>query len=259
MTFKSDQSSNLQKRLLWIGGAIVIVLLALFFVRSNQTGAVEINPPNNVPANVFVDKNSEDPLQSTSSSATYEVGNGEHEILVASDGYWPWKEDVEITDGETVELAPFLVSRSSQRVSQMPDELTQSLTEAENAPVAASSSPILSDDENIRVFVNNDTNIIAQWTQDPSSAPDYFNCHEGTCGVSVYNAETPVTQVEFYPNQDNAIIFATGVGVFAIEIDPTGSTQNFQPVARGVQNPVFTLQSNTALVQTANGITATEL
>lgn len=255
----SQEKNKKQKRLLWVIGAITVVLITLFFVNQNSGGnnAVQINPTGGTPS-VFIDRERVNALQSTSSPTTYNLSDGTHQILIAQDGYWPWSDSVSVSGGETVEVSPFLIEESGRQVIQAASDVTNGLSTAQQQSVPTPDSPITSDDGNIRVFVDNNTNIIAQWTAGTSSAPDYFNCYEGVCGVSVYDNQ-PIRQVEFYPDRNDVIFFATDSGVYAIEIDPSGETQNFQPVAQSISNPVFTIRNDNIFVSSNGRITVSDI
>jgi hypothetical protein len=199
-----------------------------------------------------------DPELSTTSPSTYEVTSGLQQIIVAHDGYWPWSQEVEVKPGETVQINPFLIEQSSQQVIQTTTEIEEELKNARLKDTPRAENPIISDNDSIRVFVDGDTNIIAQWNQGTSTAPNFFNCYEGTCGVSVFN-KLPVQQIEFYPGRDDVIFFATPTGVFAMEIDPSGETQNFQPIAESVRNPSFTIKDGSIYVSYGDRIILSDI
>jgi hypothetical protein len=54
-------------------------------------------------------------------------------------------------------------------------------------------------------------------------------------------------------------VFANSRGVFAIELDATGPTQNFQPVVDATDSPHFYLQDDTVFVRSPRQVTATKL
>lgn len=259
MTYIKKQQKNRRKKLFWIIGGIIIILAILFLIQRNDAAdsTISISPLDDT-ASVYIDRSSVSPITSTSSPTTYDVSAGSRQILIAREGYWPWSQQVDVADGETVEIEPFLIEENGRRVLQTTEEITSSLAEAQSAPVPSSESPVLSDNEDIRVYVDNETNIIAQWTGSTSTAPTFFDCYEGTCGVSVIN-QAPIRQIEFYPGRDDVIFFATNTGVYAIEIDPRGETQNFQPVVESVQNPIFTISDGNIFVLSGSRITVSDI
>lgn len=252
MPYTQQQIKTKKQKMAWVIGGIIVILLGLFFFQSGNENSIVAIAPTGSPSSVFIDRDRKKPLQSTSSPTEYSVGSGEHQVLVAEDGHWPWSDNVTVSFGQTTNASPFLIEQTGRRVIQTTSAVREALASAQQEAVPDSDNPIISPDQNIRVFVTDETNIIAQWTAGTSSAPDYFSCREGTCGVSVYN-QAPVSQIAFYPNRSDVIFFATDVGVYAIEINPTGETQNFQPVAEGVQRPAFTIQDNNIFVLSSNG------
>ncbi|MEX2514836.1 MAG: PEGA domain-containing protein [Candidatus Paceibacterota bacterium] len=227
------------------------------FQRGEENGVISITPTGQK-ASVFINRSSMKPLQSTSSPTTYEVSSGSHQVLVAQDNYWPWSQQITIGPGETIGIEPFLIEQSSRQVLQTTEEIRSNLMAARDEPIPSQESPLLSENEDIRVYVDGETNIIAQWNRSTSTAPDFFHCHEDTCGVSVFN-QLSINQIEFYPGRDDVIFFATPSGVFAMEINPSGETQNFQPVVESVRNPSFTTSDGNIFVLYGDRITVSDI
>lgn len=250
---KKHNNKN-QTKFIWIAAGIVAVLILLFFLQSDSNSSViSITPPGGTAA-VYIDRETVSPITSTSTPTTYKVSPGSHQVLVARDGYWPWGQQIDVAEGETVNVNPFLIEESGSRVLETPSAVTNALQEARNSSVPTTDAPELSPSGDIRVFIDSETNIIAQWTGSTSTAPSYFDCHEGTCGVSVFN-QLPVRQIAFYPDRDDVIFFATDTGVYAIEIDPRGENQNFQPVEESIQSPVFTIANQQIFILSGERIT----
>lgn len=258
MTNFEKQKKNKRTKLIWSAVGIIIVLVLLFFARSDETAStISIAPPG-APATVYIDRSTVSPITSTTSPATYNVSPGSKQVLVARDGYWPWSQRVDVPEDETVELRPFLIEESGRRVLQTTNEITAALSEAQTQSPPTADAPVMSPSGDIRTYVDSETNIIAQWTAGTSSAPAYFDCHEGTCGVSVFN-QAPVRQIDFYPDRDDVIFFATDTGVYAIDVNPRDETQNFQPVVEGVRNPVFTISDGNIFVLSGERITVSDI
>lgn len=258
MTNFEKQKKNKRTKLIWSAVGIIIVLVLLFFARSDGTAStISITPPG-APATVYIDRSTVSPITSTTSPATYGVSPGSKQILVARDGYWPWSQQIDIPEDETVELHPFLIEKSGRRVLQTTSEITSALQDAQLEAVPTTNAAALSPSGDIRVFVDNGTNIIAQWTGSTTTAPGFLDCHENTCGVSVFN-QAAVRQIEFYPDRDDVIFFATDTGVYAIDVNPRDETQNFQPVVEGVRNPVFTISDGNIFVLSGERITVSDI
>jgi len=255
---KQKNNTGKKRKLIWSIAVVAVVLLIIFiFQGKNENGVISIAPTGQE-ASVFLNRSSVKPLQSTSSPTTYEVSSGSYQVLIAHDNYWPWSQQIEVASGETVEIQPFLIQQSVSQVINAETEIRESLLATNGQTIPRTDSPLISYNEDVRVFIDGETNIIAQWNQSTSTAPAFFNCYEGTCGVSVFN-RLPVEQIEFYPGRDDVIFFATSNGVFAMEIDPSGETQNFQPVVERVQNPSFTTNNGRIYVLYGDRIIASDI
>jgi hypothetical protein len=252
------ETNQKQRQFIWATVGIIVVLLVLFFVNQNSgpDSSIEITPIGSS-ADVFIDRNRTTSLERYRPT-TYQVNTGRHQIIVAKDGYWPWTDSLATESSEVKTLHPFLIEQTGQRAIQVPTSITDDLAAKQQQLAPTADSPITSPDGNIKIFVDNETNIIAQWTTGTSTAPDYFNCRAGICGVSVYNNQ-PVLDISFYPERSDVIFFATNTGVYAIEVDPSSDTQNFQPVAENVSNPLFVFDNNRIFVSTNGRVTVSEI
>lgn len=257
------EGNSQKKRLILLVLAVLVIVVVLFFVQNSTSGNLQINfSADTTPPQVYIDRTSKSPDQTSDSSATYELSTGEHEVIVATNNSWPWMDEVTISAGTTTAINPILIPKNQVQVANPQEAITQSLSRAQTAVVPTSEQSLLSPNEMIRTFVDNGTNIIAQWAGATSSAPDYFNCEFGSCEISVYNRGEEINQLAFYPERSDALIFATESGVFVIEINPsqTGSgIQNIQPVIQNVQTPTFAVLNNRIFVRFADSIIASEL
>jgi hypothetical protein len=238
MTAYKIPEKSKSKKIAAIFAAIVIVILALFFFRSQSSQKITINPVGTT-ADVYINETKKSSLPATRAK-TYRISESDSQVLVASPNHYPWTETVSLQPGEEVTLTPFLLARTPETTQDIPDNITADLKTSPSVPT--STGVLVSEAGNTTVFVDpeNQSNIIAQWTDEPASAPDFYDCFEGTCGVSVYNNQ-PVRQLAFYPGRSDVIIFATDSAVYALEIDPSG-TQNAQIVAENITNPVFAIE-----------------
>jgi len=237
MTAYKVPEKSKSKKIAAIFGAIVIVILALFFFRNRSSQQITINPVGTT-ADVYINETKKSSLATR--AKTYRVSESDSQVLVASSNHYPWTETVSLQPGEEVTLTPFLLARTPKTTQNVPENITANLKASPSVPT--STGTLVSDSGNTTVFVDpeNRSNIIARWTDEPASAPDFYDCFEGTCGVSVYNNQ-PVRQLAFYPERSDVIIFATDSAVYALEIDPS-DTQNAQIVAENISNPVFAIE-----------------
>lgn len=237
---------------------VIVLIIALFFINQKfgPNSMLEITPVGSS-ASVFIDRSRTDALN-PNSATIYNVSAGSHQVLVARDRYWPWTDSITTEAGKTSLVAPFLISEAGRRVVQVPGNIAAALVSKQSQAAPSATDPVISPDGSIQVYVDNGTNIIAQWTAEASSALEYFNCFEGTCGVSVYNNQ-PVSDIAFYPGRSDVIFFSTDSGVYAIEINPSENTQNFQPVVENVSNPVFVLGDGSIFVSVNGRVTVSEI
>lgn len=252
-----NTSVRKKRILLVVAIAAVVIITGLVLLKNNTTAEITVIPTGHA-GTVFIDKKTQGQLPATS-SATFQVSPGSREVLVSAENTYPWQETVDAPAGTTTTVSPFLVPRNPQPIRDLPERVTTRLeqiraTDDSTALQSASSS-------SVRLFVNEDTNLIAQWRGSSSTAPSFYNCHQGTCGVSVFqSSDQPITQVNFYPGRSDVAVFATRTGVFAIEIDPTGETQNFQPITSSRAGPHFVItQDGSIIIQSDNRVTATQL
>ena len=178
------------------------------------------------------------------------VAPGPHSIIIASDTLWPWKKDTLVTSGEESELFPFLVSKSvsGEIITQSdPDygALRNSIL-SEQLPTTA--SPLLSSSSLVEVW-SDQNNIFARWNGADNSIPSFFCNDDNECSslVKVLESESVVRNIDFYKDRDDVLLIALQDGVFALEIDKRGTTQNFQPVYKGTSEPVFSTKDSTSI------------
>lgn len=235
-----------------IGAVLVIAGLVLF--RDSSTAQLTVNSTGER-AQVFINQSRQERLSATGSDQ-YQIPNSPTDVLVNTPESYPWRTTVEPSADDSTRIAPFLVPQESQQLQQVPEDVRERMKElAENPPTTAESEP-----GNKKLFVDHQNRLTLEWTAASSSMPEYIRCQENGCGAIVFdNADHPITQVSFYPGRSDVGIFATTRGVYAIEIDPTGETQNFQPIASNLTNPHFLLSGRVILIRSDESVTATQL
>jgi len=253
-TSSQESNTNLQKTLITAILITAVVVIALFVFRESSTAEIVINPTSR-DGQVFVDKVRSTKL-SSQSSTTLQVSPGDREVLISGDNTYPWKDSVSVTAGNSTTIYPFLIPQQSRQVANVPKQVKEQLDTVADNPQTKVTTP----NDKIEVVVTEDGRLGARWQAASSSAPDYFSCFENGCRAIVYDNDSRVAQqISPYPNHPNAIIFATDSGVYALEIDPSGDTQNFQPITQDTQDPHFVIADNTIFVRSNNQITATSL
>ena len=172
------------------------------------------------------------------------VAPGVHSIILATDTLWPWKKDVLVVSSETSEIFPFLISKgvSGEIISQQDPEYGAIRASVLGETLPTTASPLLSDSSLVEVW-SDQNNIFARWNGAPDSIPSYFCNDDNECSslVKILESESDVRNVDFYKSRDDVILVASQNGIFAIELDKRGATQNFQPVYKGTASPRFTI------------------
>jgi hypothetical protein len=249
-----NQSANTQNILIVAVLITAVAVVGLFLYREGSTATVVISPTNQ-DGQVFVDQTR--PARLTAeATTTIQVDPGTREILISGQHTYPWKKRVSVAAGSSTTVYPFLISQNSRQTASAPKQVKKRLdSQAQNPQVTATTSG-----GRIRVIVAEDGRLGARWQAGTSSAPGYFSCSESRCQAVIFdNSSRPAQQVSAYPGHPKAVIFATNSGVYALEIDPSGETQNFQPIVQDAQDPHFVIANDRIFVRSNNQITTTRL
>lgn len=178
------------------------------------------------------------------------VRPGLHTIILAEDSLWPWKKDVVVVSNEASELFPFLVSKSvsGEIITQSDGDYGRLRTLILNEQLPTTASPILSGSSLVEVW-SDQNNIFARWNGGDDVIPAFFCNNDGDCSslVNVIESESEVRNIDFFKGRDDVLLIASQNGVFVIEIDKRGSTQNFQPVYKGTASPRFSVDSESSI------------
>ena len=175
-----------------------------------------------------------------------DVAPGDHTIILSKDTYWPWKKDVSVSSNKTSALFPFLISKnvSGEIITQTDPDYGKLRTRILGEKLPSRDSPLLSKSSLVEIW-SDKNNIYAQWNGPENNIPPYFCNDKGECSslVNVLKSENEVRNIDFYKDRDDVLLIASQNGVFAIEIDKRGTTQNFQPVYKGTALPKFAVEN----------------
>jgi len=201
-------------------------------------------PPQNLNTKIFLD-NKEISVEQLAS-----VVPGSHSIILAADTLWPWKKDVVVSSTETSNIFPFLVSKnvSGEIITQSDKDYGKLRTSVLNEQLPTTASPLLSNSSLVEVW-SDQNNIFARWNGNEDSIPSYFCNDDGKCSslVKVLESDNDVRNIDFFKGRDDVLLVALQNGVFAIEVDRRGATQNFQPVYKGTASPLFKVKDDSAI------------
>lgn len=209
-----------------------------------------------------------------------DLAPGTYSVLIAKDGFWPWIKEVTVEERIVSEAIAFLIPKDPE--NETIPKTTQEIVVKKNgatttiektnqeyqdalilfkAPPAgiatttlsgASTTEKISGRSRVGLW-QEDNRILARWTKDVSSLPNYF-CRGKICTdmVIVFSSPDKIRSFDFYPGREDVVLIAVQTGVYAIEID-TRKAQNFQPVYKGV-SPAFIISDNTLYIKDENNI-----
>lgn len=203
-----------------------------------------------------------------------DITPGEHTVVVAKEGYWPWQKHVNVTNGIVEEAISFMIPRAPEGTVIFPrtDEQLATTDRPPNnleyinimeefasvatstfASIATSTEPlssVVATSSRERVLlVAQKGGLIAEFNEQGADDPPRVFCDITPCRseIIVFEGDTSVRQADFYPGRENVAILATGNGVYALDIDPR-PPQNFQPIYKGTR-PAFLLDGETIYIK----------
>lgn len=236
---------------------IAIIAIATLALLQNRTTTQLAIAPIGQQAVVFTNKSERKPLN-PQATTTYSVQPGDTEVIVSNDDRYPWRETISTNASGTTLVRPFLVPEQPRILRNAPSAVKEQLARQQADPVTSATSS----NQQVRIIANENDRLIAEWIGPQQDRPQFFSCDSDSdrCGVEVYaQNDKSIEQVDFYPGRSDVAVFATQSGVYAIEIDPTGNTQNFHPVNTVLANPHFFVTQDTIFVGNKNQITASRL
>ena len=179
---------------------------------------------------------------------------GTHSVIVSRSGLYPWMKTVTVKQNSTITLRPFLVPHNPRTTLIRPSHNSYRALRAkiQSSQPPSPETPITSVDGSIDLWIQNDA-IHASWNNGTTSAPAAF-CPGGQCrdSITVTPSKAPIRNLAFYRDTHNVAIMAAEEGVYAIELDPRGNTQNFQPIYEGIA-PRFAKISTSTIAVYDNG------
>jgi hypothetical protein len=252
----TETTNSKQKRFFVIALVALVIIAGLAFFRNRTTATVAIEPIGE-PAVVYTNKSQRGQLN-PEATTSYPVAAGNTEVIISAEGHYPWRETVSTQTSSTTVVRPFLVPEQPRIVNDISNTAREQLARQRVQPNKSATSS----NQHVRLIANDNNNLIAEWVGPRSAMPDHYDCQNGSnrCGVAVYSqSDQEVIQVDFYPNRSDVAVFATASGVYAIEIDPTGRTQNFQPINDQLANPRFLVTDEAIVTGNDQQITISQL
>lgn len=172
---------------------------------------------------------------------------GIHTILVAKANYWPWSKYISIPEDGLISIAPFSVPANTNGLLIPEGDAeykTINLLIGQNSLPTKESKKISSSGKTA-LWVQ-DSTFIAEWISE-EPVPHYF-CGEASCSNKTFEItkiKASIGNADFFKEREDIIIFSSGKGVYALEMDKRG-TQNFYPIYEGA-NPSYAKNTPTTL------------
>lgn len=253
------------RTLLYTGISIVLVIVAIGIFSLHEKGyRVSISPFSVIkPATLIITNvkvgdalligDEPRPLSIMNGTATLSLPQGEHDVVIARTGAFPYRKVVTLTSNPSRTLHPLLLPTTpSARIISEDEEsrALETLLRERVAPTkeyprkaAYTSNP----NETVALHVE-DTSIIATWNGPLASAPQAFCTPECTQSFTITTINTPIRNVEFYPGRADVALFSTEGNIYAIELDKS-PIQNFQPIFMGgaIETPFITVPDRNGL------------
>lgn len=165
-----------------------------------------------------------------------------HSLLIFNDQYWPWKKDIEVMPNETISVTPFLIKKNASGVivTNKDSEYNTLARSILNQQLPTKDAPKTSPSGLVSLWVE-DNAVQARWNGTSEALPEYFCTDEKVCRATttILSSVDPIRNVDFYRDYEAIAMVAFANGIFAIEIDMRGDTQNFQPIYKGAELPRF--------------------
>lgn len=206
--------------------------------------------------NIYIDQEPRERSERADETVTMAgIRTGKRTVLVAREGHYPWMKTLQVEPDSTYTLHPFIVAHQSptQQITAGTERYRSLKTSIDNVDVPSRETPITSPSGTIESWVTNDA-IYARWVGATSSQPAIFCPGDGECRdtITVTPSKSPIRNLAFYKDRDQVLTLAAQDGVYAIEIDPRGPTQNFQPIYQGI-SPQFIKTGTSSIVIEDNG------
>lgn len=195
-----------------------------------KVGTVSVTIPQSN-TSIFIDESKR--IVTTKDNELVEIpfSPTKHSIIIARDGFYPWKKDVDVPSGGKITLLPFFIPQSTtgQIITQSDPEYIKIRDEVRANKLPTAEAPVLSDDETASAWVEENGLMF----------------RSGDNSFMVIAPETLIKNVSFYKDRNDVLIFSTANFVYAIDVDKNGG-QNFMPIYTG-QTPSYVEVDNSSL------------
>lgn len=236
---------------------VLLLYTTGYFLDSNfnliKTGGIYIASPVSG-SQIFINEQLEKETNILQNSVfTQNLKAKNYSVLVAKDGYSPWRKELEVKPQYVTEARAFLLPEdySESATILMRDNLTplgvsdyddvlQILKHDKRfGEVIASTTPPSIErfalHDKLRLWrYSGENKIRIEWLDKETPKPYYLEESKQL----VLDSPQEIRSMDFYPRRSDVIIVARENGIFAIEIDERGG-RNIQTIYKG-KNPIFT-------------------
>lgn len=212
--------SNKSKQYIFIGGVIIALLLVIYNFTLNKKTEVIVKLPLDGSQIII---NRENLIIPEEKEISLKLKEGQNEIIVTKEGYFPWTKTLDIKNEKEVLLKPFLISQSpsGQIITQNDSQYLEITQKIQNKNVPSKEAPLKID--NVSVWVSEENEIVFK---------------ENNEEKIIIKPLLEIRNVEFYKDRKDVLVFGTEDGVYAIDTYTENNQQNFMPIYKG-QNPRF--------------------
>jgi hypothetical protein len=231
-----------------VAASIAVIAAIVLILTQGPRGTLTLTVPK-ARSEVFIDDKRRVTTAEDNQTLSFKLAPGEHGIIIAHEGNWPWFKNVNMLADAELSFSAFSVPEDSNP-GVMPKEhadfkrITDTI-KAIKAPTRI--APSRSTDRNLALWVNPDNNgVYAEWHGEEDKLPSNF-CEIELCDsiLHFFTATTPVRNVTFLNNRTDVAIIATGNSIYLLEIIRSPS-KNFQPLYVGT-NPQFTVRDESSI------------
>lgn len=188
---------------------------------------------------VFIDREAHTRTTEPNQKLSLSLPVGEHNILVAAHGHWPWGKEIVVRKDTPQDIVSFSVPKQPSRTTVEPSspQYQDIVSQIESISPPTQTDPLASQDNTVEIWAE-ENSIKARWSGNNHPIPAF--CENGSCSeeITVHENTAPVQSLSFYRHTNSVIIFSAGDTIGVLEIDPHGETQNFHPVYTGTA-PLF--------------------
>jgi hypothetical protein len=174
---------------------------------------------------LFVDDQKEWTTTGEKESITLPLSVGEHRVIIARSGYFPWSQKITIKPETRTAIEPFFVTENAtgEIITAKDPQYWELRSKVKNSPLPTKDNPRTQN--NIQIWAEQNT-LMMKTADGPVQTIHIFKTH--------------ILSLDFYKDRDDVAMVATENGIFDLELieDAQYKGANIFPVYKG-NEPVF--------------------